>query len=108
MLKEECVSITSTLYLGWVRVIASLVTVQQALAKIPCNPKLFPSARLLVNWPQLQYDSAHTSCNPSEFTRNSSNAGRLATKWSQAAGEASYTWAVVRGRRFTNIPGNAR
>jgi hypothetical protein len=98
------VNIKRTLYLSLGRVIASLVTVQQSPAQAPCNPKLFPSARFFVNWPQFQYATAQTGCNPYESVLNSSNIGCLATKGAQAAGEVSYTSAVVRRRRLTIIP----
>jgi hypothetical protein len=69
------VNIKGTLYLSLVLVIASLVTVQQSPAQVPCNPRIFPSATLFVNWPQFQNTTGHTGCNAYESSLNSSNVG---------------------------------
>ncbi len=58
-----------------------LLVASVATAQIPCNPTALPAATPSVNWPQLQYDTAHTGCNPYEAIVKPSNASSLATKW---------------------------
>jgi outer membrane protein assembly factor BamB len=84
-----------TLYVNLALLIASFATVQHSLAQVPCSPTILPSATLFVNWPQFQYDTAHTGCNPYESILNPNTVGGISKKWSEAAGEAAYTSAVV-------------
>jgi len=72
-----------------------LLIASGATAQVPCSGTILPNATLFVNWPQFQYDSAHTGCNPYESVLKPSNVWDISMKWKDAAGEASYTSAVV-------------
>ena len=87
--------IKNPVYLSLILLIALLVTVQPSRAQVPCGPSIIPKVTLFVNWPQFQYDAAHTGCNPYESILKPSTVGGITVKWSNAAGEASYTSAVV-------------
>ena len=60
---------------------ASLACLPRASAQIPCGPTIVPKATLVVNWPQLQYDSGHSGCNPYETILSTSTVGSLSQKW---------------------------
>jgi eukaryotic-like serine/threonine-protein kinase len=90
------VKIKHTVYLNLVLLIASFATVQQAIAQVPCGGTIIPNATLFVNWPQFQYDAAHTGCNPYESILKPSNVANLRQKWVQSAGnQGGYSSAVV-------------
>jgi len=72
-----------------VLLIASLAT-----AQIPCGPTIRPKATLFVNWPQLQYDSGHSGCNPYETILNPNTVENLTVKW-QLAGPSSFLSPVI-------------
>lgn len=79
----------TTLCLSLIVFVASLTTaVPRAAAQVPCGPTILPKATLVVNWPQLQYDSGHSGCNPYETILSTSTVGALAQKW-MARGESS-------------------
>jgi len=71
-----------------------------ATAQIPCSPSIIPNAALFVNWPQFQYDAAHTGCNPYESVLKPSNVGNLAVKWQHLGepGGSSFSGSVVADR----------
>jgi outer membrane protein assembly factor BamB len=78
-------------------------TPQQASAQVPCSPGISPKASLFVNWPQFQYDTAHTGCNPYETILSSSTVGGLKVKWQNQVGEGGFTsGAVVDGVLYTS------
>jgi eukaryotic-like serine/threonine-protein kinase len=73
--------IKSVFYMSLVMLIALFAIVQTAIAQLPCGPTPSPSASLFVNWPQFQFDAAHSGCNPYEHILNRSNVVSLSEKW---------------------------
>ena len=71
----------TNLFLFLIVCTASLVFLPTASAQIPCGPTVVPKATLVVNWPQLQYDSGHSGCNPYETILSTSTVGALGQKW---------------------------
>jgi outer membrane protein assembly factor BamB len=76
--------------LSLVLLIASFAT-----AQIPCNPTTLRAATSSVNWPQFQYDAAHTGCNPYEAILKPSNVAQLTQKWVYRDGPTEYTSSVL-------------
>ncbi len=72
-----------------------LVIGSSATGQVPCSPSIIPNATLFVNWPQFQYDAAHTGCNPYESVLKTSTVGTLAQKWAWVSSYTSYGPPVI-------------
>jgi glucose dehydrogenase len=81
------VQIKNSLYLALILLIASLATVRQSVAQVPCSGVIIPSRTLSINWPQLGFDAARTGCNPYESTLNQSNVRNLTVNWQYTTGQ---------------------
>ena len=78
------------LYIAVVLLIASFAT-----AQVPCDPTIIQKATLFVNWPQFQYDPAHSSCNPFESTLGTATVGNLGIHWTYSGIQGTYVSPVV-------------
>ena len=72
-----------------------LVTSSFAAGQVPCGPTVTPPATLFVNWPQLQFDSAHSGCNPYESILSPNTVSNLAGKWVKLSLNGVYSSSVV-------------
>ena len=89
--------------IGLVLLVASFAT-----AQIPCGSAPSPSPTLLVSWPQLQFDAAHSGCNPYEHILSPTTVKNLQVKWSgQKVHTGDYTSpVVVDGVLYTSLDSN--
>lgn len=55
-----------------------------AAAQIPCGPTITPPVAISVNWPQFNFDAAHTACNPYESVLSPATVGNLTLDWQYA------------------------
>ena len=81
-----------------------LLVASFATAQVPCTGTVLVRASLFVNWPQFQYDSAHTGCNPYETILNTNTVGSLTVKWQQQIFRGGYASGVVAdGFLYTSV-----
>jgi outer membrane protein assembly factor BamB len=86
-------------YLSLFLLIASFAT-----AQVPCSGTILTNPTLFVNWPQFQYDTAHTGCNPYESVLKTSNVGELKVKWQDSVPLGGYSSGVVTdGFLYTSV-----
>lgn len=103
MLEEDTLKLKRTLYFSLMPLIALV-----AAAQAPCGPSIIPKATLFVNWPQLQYDVAHTGCNPYESALSPSTVGSLNLKWQIQIASGGYSTVVVaNGVLYTSVNGRS-
>ena len=78
--------------LGFILLVASIAT-----AQIPCSGTILPKPTLFVNWPQFQYDAAHTGCNPYESILKPNNVANVGIKWQHEGepGGSDFSGSVV-------------